>query len=63
MRVFIPFEDAPSSASIPMLVPYRCGLTCEHALRESAHSKWPRNPVSPDEGDAPTPALKQLAQA
>lgn len=33
MRVFVPVEDAPSSASIPMLVPYQCGVPCEHALR------------------------------
>ena len=40
MRVFVPVEDAPSSASIPMLVPYRCGLICEHAMREPVKSDW-----------------------
>ncbi len=34
MRVFVPVEDAPSDASLAMLVPYRCGFVCEHALRE-----------------------------
>ena len=63
MRVFVPVEDAPSSASIPMLVPYRCGLTREHALRELDHSNWSRNPVPLDENDVLTPTLKQLAQA
>jgi hypothetical protein len=34
MRVFVPVEDAPGAASLGLLVPYRCGLACEHALRE-----------------------------
>jgi len=34
MRVFVPIEDAPVDASMALLVPYRCGLPCEHALRE-----------------------------
>ena len=34
MRVFVPVEDAPPSSSIPMLVPYRCGIACAHELRE-----------------------------
>jgi hypothetical protein len=34
MRVFIPIEDAPVDASMALLIPYRCGLRCEHALRE-----------------------------
>jgi hypothetical protein len=35
MRVFVPMEDGPFDSSMAMmLVPYRCGLTCEHGLRE-----------------------------
>ena len=36
MRVFVPIEDdlIPEGA-LGMLVPYRCGLDCWHALGES----------------------------
>lgn len=34
MRVFVPIEDEFVGSSSGMLVPYRFGLPCEHALRE-----------------------------
>lgn len=36
MQVFVPIEDAPPDALLAMLVPYRCGFVCEHALREDS---------------------------
>lgn len=33
MRVFVPVEDASVDADAGVLVPYRYGLTCVHALR------------------------------
>jgi hypothetical protein len=38
MRVFVPVEDAPGTAFLGLLVPYRCGLACEHAMREQSDS-------------------------
>ena len=47
MRVFIPVEDAPSGALAALLVPYQCGLVCEHALSEEwapeEHASGSRN--------------------
>ncbi len=35
MRVFVPMEDVPfDAAMMAMLVPYQCGVVCEHALLE-----------------------------
>ena len=34
MRVFVPVEDAPIGVPVEMLVPYHCGLSCEHGLRD-----------------------------
>ncbi|WP_440223611.1 hypothetical protein ACQQ2N_00030 [Dokdonella sp. MW10] len=37
MRVFVPMEDVPfDAAMMAMLVPYQCGVVCEHALLERA---------------------------
>ena len=36
MRIFVPVEDAPGVATLGLLVPYRCGLVCEHAMRDTA---------------------------
>lgn len=63
MRVFVPVEDTPTNAIIPMLVPYRCGLTCEHALREPVQAGWPRKSASDDDSDGQMPRLQQLSEA
>ena len=33
MRIFVPIEDASIDSEAGVLVPYRYGLTCAHALR------------------------------
>ncbi len=35
MRLFVPVEDASIDQATERLVPYRCGLACAHALRET----------------------------
>ena len=39
MQVFVPVEDAPSGTLAALLVPYQCGLVCEHSLREAQASE------------------------
>ena len=56
MRVFVPVEDAPANALLGMLVPYRCGFVCEHALRELL----PAELCLPDE---PAPARNEAPAA
>ena len=34
MRVFVPVEDSSFDARAGVLVPYRCGIACEHGLRD-----------------------------
>ena len=49
MRVFVPVEDGFVDSSSGVLVPYRFGLACEHALREPL--RWNESAV-PDALDA-----------
>jgi hypothetical protein len=39
VRIFVPVEDAPSGVQTAPLVPYQCGLACEHALRRAQLSE------------------------
>ena len=51
MRIFVPVEDAPGVVSWGLLVPYRCGLACEHGMRnKSEHAGGMLNlpAVAPD---------------
>ncbi|MBX3691861.1 hypothetical protein [Dokdonella sp.] len=66
MRIFVPVEDAPFDARVGALVPYRCGLDCEHALRAragdtdvEAPSWWWLEPSAPSAGEAALPALQR----
>ena len=43
VQVFVPVEDAPLDPQALMLVPYRCGVPCEHAWRKPDWS--PGEPV------------------
>lgn len=66
MRVFVPVEDVPFDARVGALVPYRCGLDCEHALRGhagdadvEASTWWWLEPSVPMEGGAVPPAQRR----
>ncbi len=40
MRVFVPSDDGPIDAAlVAQMVPYRCGLACEHGLRDRSRDR------------------------
>ncbi len=60
MRVFVPVEDESVGSSSGLLVPYRFGLPCEHALRETPQWTCPvvQAPVDGQHAAAPASGAK-----
>jgi hypothetical protein len=59
MRVFVPVEDASVDADAGVLVPYRCGLACVHALRGAlvlTDGVWAERTAVNDESRSDRPA-------